>query len=60
MNDKPSMAAPFDEIAVRRADLARGYCGMLRGQPGRPLALFALRRGGYALDDELLAQYLRT
>ena len=45
----------FDDIEVRRPDLARSYLSLLRGQPGRPLALFAPRRVGKAffLDHDL-------
>jgi hypothetical protein len=45
----------FDEIEIRRPALAVSYLGLLRGQPGRPLALFAPRRVGktFFLDQDL-------
>ena len=36
----------FDDITVRRAELAKLYLIALKAQPGRPLALFAPRRVG--------------
>ena len=36
----------FDDITVRRAELAKSYLLVLKAQPGRPLALFAPRRVG--------------
>ena len=36
----------FDDITVRRAELAKSYLIALKAQPGRPLALFAPRRVG--------------
>lgn len=36
----------FDDITVRRAELAKSYLLALKAQPGRPLALFAPRRVG--------------
>lgn len=45
----------FDEIEVRRPDLAQSYLALLGAQPGRPLALFAPRRVGktFFLDHDL-------
>ncbi len=45
----------FDDIEVRRPDLARSYLSLLRAQPGRPIALFAPRRVGktHFLDHDL-------
>ena len=45
----------FDDIEIRRPALAASFLGLLRGQPGRPLALFAPRRVGqtYFLDQDL-------
>lgn len=45
----------FDDIEVRRPDLARSYLSLLRAQPGRPIALFAQRRVGktFFLDHDL-------
>jgi hypothetical protein len=45
----------FDAIEIRRPALAASYLGLLRGQPGRPLALFAPRRVGktFFLDQDL-------
>jgi uncharacterized protein len=45
----------FDDIQVRRPDLAASYIGLLAAQPGRPLAMFAPRRVGktYFLDNDL-------
>ena len=36
----------FDDILIRRPDLARAYMALLTSQPDRPLALFAPRRVG--------------
>ncbi|HUG24248.1 hypothetical protein [Piscinibacter sp.] len=49
------MAKTFDDIEVRRPDLARGYLTLLRAQPGRPIAMFAPRRVGktFFLDHDL-------
>ncbi len=54
MNDNVQMDT-FDDIEVRRPDLARSYLSLLRAQPGRPIALFAPRRVGktYFLDHDL-------
>ena len=54
MNDNPGMDT-FDDIEVSRPALAESYLGLLAAQPGRPLALFAPRRGGktYFLDHDL-------
>lgn len=45
----------FDEIEVRRPELAQSYLALLGAQPGRPLALFAPRRVGktFFLDHDL-------
>jgi hypothetical protein len=45
----------FDDLQVRRAELAAGYLGLLQAQPGRPLAMFAPRRVGktFFLDHDL-------
>ncbi len=45
----------FDDIDVRRPDLAKSYLLLLKAQPGRPLAMFAPRRVGktYFLDHDL-------
>ncbi len=55
----------FDEIEVRRPELAQSYLALMEAQPGRPLAMFAPRRVGktYFLDHDLapaarLAQWL--
>ena len=49
----------FDDIEVRRPALAQGYLSLLAAQPGRPLALFALRRVGktFFLDHDLAPEY---
>lgn len=54
MCDKGVMKT-FDEIEVRRPDLAQSYLALLGAQPGRPLALFAPRRVGktFFLDHDL-------
>ena len=45
----------FDDIEIRRPDLAASYLALLKAQPGRPIALFAPRRVGktYFLDGDL-------
>jgi hypothetical protein len=45
----------FDDIEVRRPDLASSYLALLAAQPGRPIALFAPRRVGktFFLDSDL-------
>ena len=43
--DNPAMKT-FDDLHVSRPALAQAYLGLLHGQPGRPLALFAPRRIG--------------
>ena len=45
----------FDEIEVRRPELARSYLALIKAQPGRPLAMFAPRRVGktFFLDHDL-------
>ena len=45
----------FDDIEIRRPELAKSYLGLLAAQPGRPIALFAPRRVGktYFLDRDL-------
>lgn len=47
--------ATFDDLLVRRPELARSYLSLLDAQPGRPLAMFAARRIGktYFLDHDL-------
>jgi uncharacterized protein len=54
MDDNSGMDT-FDDIEVRRPDLARSYLSLLRAQPGRPIALFAQRRVGktFFLDHDL-------
>ena len=48
----------FDDLEVRRPELARAYLALLAAQPGRPLALFAPRRVGktFFLDHDLAPQ----
>lgn len=45
----------FDDIIIRRPELAQSYLALLSAQPGRPIALFAPRRVGktYFLDGDL-------
>lgn len=45
----------FDDLEIRRPELAQAYLQMLQAQAGRPLALFAPRRVGktYFLDQDL-------
>jgi hypothetical protein len=45
----------FDDLEVRRPELARSYLELLKSQPGRPIALFAPRRVGktFFLDQDL-------
>ena len=45
----------FDDIEIRRPELAASYLHLLAAQPGRPIALFAPRRVGktYFLDRDL-------
>lgn len=54
MNDNVDMMT-FDDIEIRRPDLAENYLTLLRSQPGRPIALFAPRRVGktHFLDHDL-------
>lgn len=49
------MATSFDDIHIRRPQLARIHLQLLRAEPGRPLALFAPRRVGktFYLDHDL-------
>jgi uncharacterized protein len=49
------MMKTFDDIEVRRPALAKSYLGLIKAQPGRPLAMFAPRRVGktYFLDHDL-------
>lgn len=49
------MTRTFDDLKVRRAELAKSYIGLLNAQPGRPIAMFAPRRVGktYFLDNDL-------
>jgi len=52
----------FDDIEVRRPQLAQSYLALLHAQPGRPLALFAPRRVGktFFLDHDLAPEAKRT
>ena len=45
----------FDDIQVRRPELAKSYLELIKAQPGRPLAMFAPRRVGktFFLDHDL-------
>jgi uncharacterized protein len=45
----------FDDLEVRRPELAHSYLELLKAQPGRPIALFAPRRVGktFFLDQDL-------
>lgn len=45
----------FDDIEVRRPELAKSCLALIKAQPGRPLAMFAPRRVGktYFLDHDL-------
>ena len=45
----------FDDLEIRRPELARSYLELLKAQPGRPIALFAPRRVGktFFLDQDL-------
>lgn len=54
LNDNARMDT-FDDVEVRRPELAKSYLSLLAAQPGRPLALFAPRRVGktYFLDHDL-------
>lgn len=54
MNNNDAMRT-FDDIEIRRPELAKSYLGLLMAQPGRPIALFAPRRVGktYFLDGDL-------
>lgn len=54
MDDNGPMAT-FDDITIRRAELADAYLAALKAQPGRPIALFAPRRVGktHFLDGDL-------
>ena len=47
--------ASFDDIQIRRPELARQVLEMLKSQPGRPMAMFAPRRVGktHFLDHDL-------
>ena len=49
------MMQTFEELQVRRPQLAQGYLALLGAQPGRPLSLFAPRRVGktFFLDNDL-------
>lgn len=51
----------FEELQVRRPELAKSYLGLLDAQPGRPLAMFAPRRVGktYFLDHDLAPAAVR-
>jgi len=52
----------FDELQVRRPDLAASYIGLLKAQPGRPVAMFAPRRVGktHFLDNDLAPAALKA
>jgi hypothetical protein len=54
MNNNDGMGT-FDDIEIRRPELATSYLALLKAQPGRPIALFAPRRVGktYFLDGDL-------
>jgi hypothetical protein len=54
MNDNDSVST-FDDIEIRRPDLAASYLKLLAAQPGRPIALFAPRQVGktFFLDHDL-------
>ncbi len=54
MNDNEAVSS-FDDVEVRRPDLAIGYLKLLTAQPGRPIALFAPRQVGktFFLDHDL-------
>lgn len=54
MNNNRRMST-FDDIEIRRPDLATSYLALLKAQPGRPIALFAPRRVGktYFLDGDM-------
>ncbi|QRX84963.1 hypothetical protein JQN73_13635 [Glaciimonas sp. PAMC28666] len=54
MNNNGTMHT-FDDIEIRRPELATSYLSLLLAQPGRPIALFAPRRVGktYFLDGDL-------
>jgi hypothetical protein len=45
----------FDDLEVRRPELARSYPELLKAQPGRPIGLFAPCRVGktFLLDQDL-------
>ena len=53
--------ATFDELQVRRPELANSYLALLDAQPGRPLAMFAPRRIGktHFLDHDLAPAALK-
>jgi uncharacterized protein len=55
LSDNGATKKTFDELEIRRPDLARSYLELLRAQPGRPIALFAPRRVGktFFLDQDL-------
>ena len=52
----------YDDIEVRRPQLARTYLELIRLQPGRPLAMFAPRRVGktHFLDHDLAPEAQRV
>jgi hypothetical protein len=54
MSDNMAMKT-FDDIEIRRPEIAKSYLALLTAQPGRPLALFAPRRVGktFFLDNDL-------
>lgn len=53
--DNNGQMSTFDDIEIRRPELASSYLSLLKAQPGRPIALFAPRRVGktYFLDGDL-------
>lgn len=61
MNDNAAVTT-FDDIEVRRPDIAQSYLALLNTQPGRPLALFAPRRVGktFFLDHDLAPEAIKA
>jgi len=53
--DSNSFMSTFDDIEIRRPELATSYLTLLQAQPGRHIALFAPRRVGKTnfLDGDL-------
>ena len=52
----------FDDLELRRPELAKDYLELIQAQPGRPLAMFAPRRVGktFFLDRDLAPAALRA